>query len=50
MTRLDRVIGLSIVLPPMARSSRAITKLTTESQRFGRMVLILFSVCSVALL
>jgi hypothetical protein len=38
MTRLDRVIALSIVLPPMARSSRAMTKRTTESQRFGRLV------------
>jgi len=34
MIRLGRVIALSIVLMPMARSGRS----TTEYQRFGRLV------------
>jgi hypothetical protein len=37
---MARSTGLSlfIVLPPMARSSRAMTILTTDSQRFDRPV------------
>ena len=38
MARLDPAIALSIVLPPLARSSRAMTILTTENQSFGGLV------------